>query len=59
MSLRGIAALTVALAAVTGTAFAVQEHDRREARAGDSSLSQQRYVAARIRPEVSWTFAFG
>ena len=52
MSLRGIAALAVALAAVTGTAFAVQEHDRREARTGDSSLSQQRYVAARIRPEV-------
>jgi membrane-bound lytic murein transglycosylase B len=52
VSLRGIAALAVALAAVTGTSFAVQEHDRREARTADSSLTQQRYVAARIRPAL-------
>ena len=52
MSLRAIAGLAVALAAVTGTAFAVQEHDRREARVADATLTRQRYVAARILPEV-------
>jgi membrane-bound lytic murein transglycosylase B len=49
VSLRGIAALAAALAAVTGTAFVVQEHDRRAAREGAAPLSQQRYVAAEVR----------
>jgi hypothetical protein len=52
VSLRGIAALAAALAVVTGSSFALQEHDRREARTADSPLTQQRYVAARIRPAL-------
>jgi membrane-bound lytic murein transglycosylase B len=52
VSLRGIATLAAALAVVTGASFAVQEHDRREARAAGASLTQQRYVAARIVAEL-------
>jgi transglycosylase-like protein with SLT domain len=57
VSLRAVAGLAAALAVVTGTAFAVQAHDRREAGAGPGALSRQRYVAAELRTAVPPTRA--
>lgn len=48
MSLRFIGAVAAALGVVTATAFAVQEHDRRDDLVVGQRLTQQRYVVASV-----------